>query len=292
MHTARSVCRSSTCRLCTPPLDAHGTTGRARHWEATLDGIATPQKAPAAEGSRRKGSRMTDVTVPTVHGQMPAYLATPHGEGPWPGVVVIHDAVGMSQDLRHQADWLASAGYLALAPDFFYWGRTLRCVRAFIRDALQREGRAFDEMEGARAWLTRREECTGRVGTIGFCMGGGFALLLAAADRGFDASSVNYGTVPKDADALLQGACPVVGSFGAKDPSPGARDAAQRLGRALMNNEVPHDVKLYPEAGHSFLNDHQDRLFRLLRVVGMGYHEPSAEDARRRIVAFFDTYLR
>ena len=105
-------------------------------------------------------------------------------------------------------------------------------------------------------------------------------------------SSVNYGTVPKDADTLLHGACPVVGSFGAKDPSPGARDAPQRLGRALMQNEVPHDVKLYPDAGHAFLNDHQDRLFRMLRVMGMGYHEPSAEDARRRIVAFFDTYLR
>jgi carboxymethylenebutenolidase len=236
-----------------------------------------------------------DGSIPAPGGPLPGYLAAPTGAGPWPGVVVLHDLAGMSKDLRNQADWLAGAGYLAVAPDLFRGNRRPTCMIRMMRETWRRSGPTFTDIEATGRWLAERPDCTGRVGVIGFCLGGGFALLLAAEHR-FDAASVNYGPVSKKAysEEVLTGACPVVGSYGAKDP--GNRGAGERLSRILTAVGVDHDVKTYPDAGHAFLNDHDPAdlpaLFAVqFRLTGNPYHEPSAQDARRRILDFFGRHL-
>jgi carboxymethylenebutenolidase len=230
---------------------------------------------------------VSEVRVPAPEGDVPGHMATPAGDGPWPGVVVIHESYGLTDDIRAWTRHFADEGYLALAPDLLHWGPAPLCLLAAFRALRAGRGRAFDEIEATRAHLAAREDCTGRVGVAGFCMGGGFALV--AATRGFDVSATNYPPLPADTD-VLRGACPIVASFGAKDLS--LRGAAAKLDARLERLGVPHDVKEYPGASHSFLNHHEGWRAVVARVTGIGRHEPSAEDAWRRIRAFFAAELQ
>lgn len=234
---------------------------------------------------------MPSTTVPGAASapQLKAHLAVPPvGTGPWPGVVVLHELFGLTDDTKQQADRLAAAGYLALAPDLFSAGR-LRCLHSTFSALMSGSGAAYGDIEASRALLAGRADCTGKVGVLGFCMGGGFALMTAA--RGFDAAAPSYGPLPKDPHGVLRGACPVVASFGRRDL--GLRGAAAELERVLTDVGVEHDVQEYAGAGHSFMNRHNAGPLSVLeRVAGFSYHEPSAEDAWARILRFFEVHLR
>jgi len=206
---------------------------------------------------------------------------------------VLHDGFGIDEAVREQADWLAGAGYLALSVDLGFWGRSSACLLRMFRDLRAGRGQTFGQVDAAGAWLAGQPGCDGGLGVIGFCATGGFALLMAAG-HGFSVSSVNYGLVGRNAQDALRGACPVVASFGGRDPF--LRTAPQRLGRALEALGIDHDIKVYPDAGHAFLNQSEDEPGRvagiLARITHAGYQEASAQDARRRIIAFFDARLK
>jgi carboxymethylenebutenolidase len=220
-----------------------------------------------------------------------AVLAIPAGVGPWPGVVLVHEAFGLTDVMRRQALRMAAAGYLALMPDLFTEGGARTCLTATFRALMAGEGRAFVDIEAARAFLVGRDDCAGGVGILGFCMGGGFA--LAAAARGFDAASVNYGRLPAELDAALTGACPIVASYGGRDKM--LTGAAAALEASLVRLGIPHDVTEYPDAGHSFLNDAESGppvlRFALKRILGAGPNPEAAADAWARIEEFFGEHL-
>jgi carboxymethylenebutenolidase len=233
-----------------------------------------------------------DLFLDAADTRIPVHQSRPSGDGPWPGVVVVHDALGMTSDLRAQADWLASHGFLAVAPDLYHRGGRLRCMFSTLRSLAAGHGQVFEDLEVTRSWLAVRPECTGRVGIIGFCMGGNLALMLACSGR-YESASVNYGDISGDSYPDLAQACPVVGSYGGRDRS--LRDTPARLERALEDHGVDHDIVVYPNAGHGFLNDHRGETPLWALVAGWyantGYDEAAADAARKRIVAFFDEHL-
>jgi carboxymethylenebutenolidase len=231
---------------------------------------------------------MSDVSISTPHHQLKAYVATPEGKGPWPGVIVLHDIFGLTGITRGHADWIAEQGCLAVAPDLFSWGGRLRCIRGLMRDLSAHKGAAFDDVDSVRRWLEARPDCTGKTGVIGFCATGQFAILLAAG-HGFSAVAPNYGPVPNDIEAIMRGACPVVASYGGRDWS--IKGGAARLKGALERNNIEHDVKEYPDAGHSFLDEHKGLIGVLGVVIGASYKDKDAADARGRIRAFFARHL-
>lgn len=249
---------------------------------ATLRTAAgVPQSATA-----RLDGVVTTIQIDTPTGPIDALLDVPPGQGPWPGVVIIHDALGYRTDKESINRHVATAGYLALTPNLFSRGGWARCVTKVMQQLQTKQGQALDDVLAARDHLKALPDCTGRVGIAGFCMGGGFALVMSP--KGFDASAPFYGApLPTHLDETLDGACPIVASYGSRDPI--GIGAPKKLKRVLDHKGIPNDVKAY-EAGHSFANKLPAQ--PLLRIAGFGYNEEATEDAWARVFTFFGEHLR
>lgn len=210
------------------------------------------------------------------------YLATPNGAGPHRAVVVIQEWWGLDAHIEDVARRFAEAGYVALAPDLYH-GQVASEPDDARRLAMDLQiPAAAKEMAGAAAYLAGRADVAPqKVGTIGFCMGGSLALLLAASSPYIGAVASFYGGRPMSADDLRSVSAPVLAIFGEKDQgiSP-ERHAA--LDSVLSEIGVPHAIYVYPGAPHAFFNDSRPH----------GYQPEAAEDAWRKTLAWFDTYLQ
>ncbi len=239
-------------------------------------------------------SRQDDLTFPAADGRaMRASLALPEGApGPHPAVLVIHEILGLNDDIRRIAARFADAGYVALAPDAFDGpGPRVVCLLRALRTVRQWGGPVADDLLAARDWLAARPDVDGsRIGVAGFCMGGGFALLLGTIGD-FGAAAPFYGEVPHAAEAM-EDICPVVAGYGARDLIFGKQ--GHRLEQHLETLGVPHDVRTYEGVGHSYMSRHGGSLFMRLGELGplrAGYDDAAAEDSWERMLAFFATHL-
>lgn len=222
--------------------------------------------------------------------ELKGLLVVPEGNGPFPGVVMVHEVFGIDSNMRAQAERLASAGYVVMMPDLYSRGGIRKCLTSTFRALASGTGQAFIDVEAAKKLLLSRADVSDKVGVIGFCMGGGFALLLA--NQGYDASVSNYGMLPKEMETVLAGACPILGNYGASDSQ--LKGAKDKLDKVLAGLGVTHDIKEYPGAGHAFMNPEQGGgpvFGTLLRVTGAKPNPVAAKDAWLRIEGFFAEHL-
>ncbi len=231
-----------------------------------------------------------DIRIPLPDGKsLRGAFVLPVGDGDHPGVVVLHEALGLNADMRRIAGRLAAEGYAALAPDLYSHGNKAICVSRVIMDMTA--GRApLADIQATRDHLAAIPGVDpDRVGVIGFCQGGGFALAFAATGKP-KVAAVNYGVVPRKQEALAN-VCPVVASYGALDTL-FARQGT-RLENFLETLGVPHDVKIYDGVGHSFLSydNIAPWMAKIPNPMHVGYDQAAAEDAWSRILAFFREHL-
>ncbi len=212
---------------------------------------------------------------------------------PHPAVIVVHEIMGLNDDIRRIASRFADSGYVALAPDLVGAGFKPLCIARFMRGMSRvARGRPYREMRAFHDWLAARPGVDpDRIGMAGFCAGGGFAILYAArGGRELRAVAPFYAGLPADM-SIIPDVCPVVASYGGRDRTFGSNGAV--LQAALEAAGVPHDVKTYPDAGHSFMSRHDGPLMAAMAHGPMRVaHDPdAAEDAWGRMLAFFGEHL-
>ena len=222
-----------------------------------------------------------NTSYPTGSARRDAYLARPEGDGTFPGVVIIHEIFGLNENIRDITRRFANEGYAALAVDLFSNQNRMVCMARFMGgmmlSATSTKHQGIRDLKAALSFLAEQPEVDSeRVGAIGFCLGGTFAVAWASADNRLKAIAPYYAMNPRPLKAVER-LCPVVGSYPTGDFT---TEPGKKLDIELDRYQIPHDIKIYPGTKHSFFNDQRPN-----------YNAAAAADSWERVLAFFKEHV-
>ena len=222
------------------------------------------------------------VTFPSGNGTGEGILYLPHTPGPHPAIVVIHEWWGLTDWIKQEAAGYAAHGYVALAVDLYHGKVTSDpAVALKLAQGLPQDQGVRDLVGAVRFLQARKDVNPHRIGTVGWCFGGGYALQLAIADPSVKAAAINYGRLTTDTTDLKRIHAALLGNFGGLDRGipPSAVhafvDSLHSVGKSI-------DVKVYPDANHAFENPYDTKVYRA----------KDSADALARIDRFFAAHLQ
>lgn len=245
---------------------------------------AGPGAAPAVHAPSAAAAGPVDtsrVHLGTAETGTDAFVAWPAGAGRAPAVIVIQEWWGLNEQIREVARRLAREGYVAIVPDLYH-GRVADDPE--MAHTLARgldDDRALSDLDDALRWLRAQgRTAKGRVGVVGFCMGGRLAELFALHEPGVAAAVMYYGRPVTDPAKLKALKAPLQGHFGAEDHGI-PTDSVAALRAALKTAGKKAEIHLYPGAGHAFMNEGRK-----------SYHSDAARQAWARTLEFFRKHLK
>jgi carboxymethylenebutenolidase len=210
------------------------------------------------------------------------FLATPDAPGVHGAIIVIHEWWGLNDWVKEQTVKFAELGFVALAVDL-YRGKV--ATDANQAHELMRglpQDRGVQDLKAAYAYLAARKDVKpDRIGSVGWCMGGGLSIQLAVHEPHLRACVVNYGALPTDPNDIQQINATVMGNFGEEDHGITVADV-DAFKKAMANANRTFDIKEYPGAGHGFENPNNKD----------GYRPEAAADAWTRSINFLKFLLK
>ena len=209
------------------------------------------------------------------------FLAKPESDGACPGVIVIHEIWGLVDHIKDVATRIAAEGYVALAVDLFEGNLVAKLDEGYRIRKMFTEEKILGDLKGGFDYLNSLSYVEPkRIGSVGFCMGGGLSLLFACHNPNLGAAVVFYGRNPSPIDLVKAIQCPILGNYAGDDKAISATDV-HLLEQTLAKYGKVFDIKIYPGSPHAFFNDTRE-----------SYRAEAARDAWERTISFFGRHLK